>query len=232
MSMRTIQYIFPLFAILLVLTYSCNKEKQPVDFHYDYFGMEEGRYIIYDVIEIIHDDDLNQHDTLAYQLKCYWADTFVDNEGRIGREYWRYRRDSVTGPWLLVDVWHGVFDGIRGELVEDNQRIVRMVFAPTISKQWDANAYNTLGEMDCYYRDIHQDTIVGGVSFDSTVVVEQAYDPPNLIDFDRRYETYANNIGLIHRHWRTINTQFDGQGQPYINYGYELYYDFVETGFE
>ncbi len=224
---------FRFLAVLVLISGSfsaCKKSQNNIDFHHDYFGQEEGRYIIYDVVEIIHDDALQQHDTLTYQLKTHWADTFVDNQGRVAREYWRYRRDSVTGSWDFIDIWSGLIDGPRAEMIEDNQRIVRLIFSPTTEKEWDANAYNPTEERIYYYRDIHRDTIVGGISFDSTLVVEQAYDKPNLINYDRKYEVYANNIGLVYRHWRTINTQYNPN--PYINYGYELYYTFAETGFE
>ena len=181
---------------------------------------------------MIHDEALFQHDTLYYQLKTYWADTFVDNQGRVAREFWRYRRDSVTQPWTYTDTWTGIIDGIRAELIEENQRRVKLVFAPTLSKFWDANAYNIDGQLDCFYRDIHQDSIIGGTTFDSTLVVEFDTEPSSLIDSVKRYEMYSKYVGLVFKydrdiHWTSIPTDPE---RP--DYGREIYYEFVATGFE
>lgn len=216
-----------LFFILIV---GCTPNPTP-SFHHNYFGMEQGRYVIYDVIEIVHDDDLNQHDTTIYQLKTYWADTFVDNEGRIAREFKRYVRASSNDPWLFQDLWTGIIDGIRAELIEENQRVVKLVFAPTMSKQWDANAYNTLGSQICSYRDIHGDTLIDNYNFDSTLVVEQEQFN-SLIDSVRRFDMYAKKVGLIYKYERDLHYQINGQSQIYLNEGTERYYRFVSTGIE
>lgn len=227
MSKQHYYLVLLLFALTLL---GCKKDI-PIDFHFEYFGMEQGRYIVYDVTEITHDDALNQHDTSIYQLKTYWADTFVDNEGRTAREYWRYVRPTENDPWQLQDIWTGVYDGIRAELVEENQRVVKLVFAPTQNKQWDANAYNMGEEQNCFYRDIHSDTTINNVFFDPTLVVEQ--DQFNsLIDSVHRYEMYAKGIGMILKYERDLHYQINNQSQIYLNEGTERYYRFVETGFE
>lgn len=220
------------FLLVLSVTFllACKKQAPAPDFHYDYFGLEQGRYIIYDVTEITHDDAIAVHDTAYYQLKTYWADTFIDNSGRIAREYWRYTRSTDQYPWVLQDVWTGIIDGTHGELVEENQRKIKMVFAPTLLKSWDANAYNMSDELDCFYRDIHKDTVVGPTSFDSTLVVEQA-SSYSLIDTVRKYEVYANNVGMIYKHYRDIHFQFNN-GALFLDVGTEKYYSFVSTGFE
>lgn len=210
------------------LIFAC-KQDDPPKFHFEYFGMEEGRYVIYDVVEIIHNTSLTQHDTLNYQIKAIWKEEYVDNEGRSGREYHLYRRDDATSPWISVDVWHGVIDGIRAELIEENERKVKLVFAPTVSKEWDANAYNTLDEMQCYYRNIHKDSTINGMNYDSTLVVEQAYDKPNLIDTNRQFEMYAKYIGLIYK-YKKDNTYSIGNAIPTL--GHEYYMSIVESGIE
>lgn len=217
-----------LFSVILIgSVFSCKKTSEPL-FHREYFGLQEGRYVIYDVIEINHDAALLQHDTLIYQLKTYWGDTIIDNEGRIAREYYRFKRNLPSDPWIVVDLWTGIIDGVRAELIEENQRVVKLVFAPTLSKNWDGNAYNMLAEMDCYYRDIHQNSSVNGINFDSTLIVEQQ-DFTSLIDTVRMYELYAKNIGLIHKYSRDNSYQFFS---PEVILGKEIFMDFVSTGFE
>lgn len=221
---------FLLLTLLVGLMIGCAKNPTP-KFHHEYFGLEEGRFVIYDVVEIQHDEAINQHDTLRYQLKTYWADTFIDNEGRTAREFKRFVRSTENDPWVLQDTWTGIIDGIRAELVEENQRVVKLVFAPTINKNWDANAYNMFGESLCSYRDIHGDTLIDNVQFDSTLVVEQeAYN--SIIDSVRRFDMYAKNVGLIYKYERDLHYQINSFSQVYLNVGTERYYRFVSTGIE
>lgn len=227
---RFLPYLLILLAGIVVVGSSCKKQA-PVKFYYEYFGLNQGKYVIYDVVEIIHDDALNQHDTLRYQLKTYWADTFVDNQGRITREFWRSTRDSSSHPWVFKDIWTGIIDGVRAELIEENQRVVKLVFAPTPQKEWNANAYNIWPEMECNYGDIHQEMSFGGTVFDSTLVVEQE-ETYSLIDTIRKYEVYANHIGLVYKHSRDLNFQFNQQGQIYLDKGRELFYTYSSSGVE
>ncbi|MFT5860907.1 MAG: hypothetical protein ACI865_003023 [Flavobacteriaceae bacterium] len=217
----------------LVLLGGCKKTNNAPDFHYDYFGLEEGRYIIYDVMDIVHDDQAAiKHDTSLYQLKTVWMGEYIDDQGRVGREFWRYTRDSSTDPWVLADVWTGLIDGIHAELIEENQRKLKLVFSPTAQKLWDANVYNPDQEYECYYRDIHGDTTINGTVFDTTCVVE-IYSQSSLIDSVHLFETYAKGIGLINKFSKDIHFQFDTVSNVwFLDQGNEFYYTFVSAGFE
>ncbi len=224
------KYFYVVCTALFLAIVGCTPNPVPT-FHHEYFGLEEGRFVIYDVVEIVHDDELNQHDTSIYQLKTYWADTFVDNQGRIAREYKRYVRPTSSDPWVFQDVWTGIISGIRAELVEENQRVVKLVFAPTQNKIWDANAYNTIGTRICSYRDIHGDTLINNAAFDTTLVVEQETFY-SLIHSVHRFEMYAKHVGLIYKYEKDLHFQINGQSQLYLDKGTERYYRYVSTGIE
>ena len=129
---------------------------------------------------------------------------------------------------MFSDLWSGVYDGIRAELIEENQRVIKLVFAPTLSKQWNSNAYNLYEETDSYYRDIHKDTIINNYKFDSTLVVEiETFF--SLIDTIQHYEMYSKNVGLIYKHDVDNHYQF---GSPVVEKGKELYYTYVSHGYE
>lgn len=214
-------------SILLVL-FACKKSEPTPSFHYEYFGMQEGRYVIYDVVEIDHEDQFDIHDTTYYQLKTVWDQPYIDNEGRRASEFHRFVRSSPAEEWTMVDVWTGIIvDARRAEMIEENQRKVKLVFAPTSQKIWDANAYNMLGEQECYYEDIHKSANVGGNQFDSTLIVEYA-DQSNLVDDIRIYERYAKGVGMIEWFYKKNNYQ----GAPEVDFGKEIYYTFVSTGIE
>lgn len=226
--MKKVIVLFTIACLSAIVTH-CKKDTQKVNLHTDYFDLTQGRYIIYDVMEISHSQGAAGSDTSVYQLKTVIGDTITDNAGRIARKFYRYTRDSASGVWDLKDVWTTIIADYRAELVEENQRVVKLVFAPTLEKNWDANAYNQFPKLECYYDEIHKSYTVGAHQFDSTITVEQA-DELNLIQYKRKYEVYAKGIGLVKTHFRDLEiNNFDVTD---IDEGKELFMNFVSTGFE
>lgn len=218
-----------LLLIGLFLFISCKKEtSNKVNLHHDYFGIEKGRYIVYDVKEVNHLSN-NNKDTIEYQLKTVIGDTVHDNAGRVGNKYMRYTRNLSTDNWVLKDVWFIILADNRGELVEENERIVKMVFAPTSDKAWNANNFNTLGAVEYSYDDLHTPFQISGIHMDSTVKVVQE-DVFNLIQWRKKHEIYAKNIGMVKKHYQHYNiSNFDVQN---ISTGKELYMNMIQYGFE
>lgn len=191
---------FILFAFI-----ACKKQTPPPQFHYDYFDLTPGRYIDYEVMDIVHaDGQAIEHDTTRYFLRTLVGDTVHDNEGRVARKFLRYKRNSLSESWVLSDIWTTIIAGNKAELIEENQRTIKLVFAPTLAKEWNPNAYNTLPEMEAYYRDIHEAQMVGNINFDSTLVVEMA-DEPTFISYKRKFEVYAKGVGLVHKFYKDIS---------------------------
>lgn len=185
--------------LILLTSNSCKKDEAEFDMYYDYFPTDEGRYVIYSVQEI--EVDNQQKDTFNYFMKTVVGAEIIDNSGRKARAYNRYIGTAANGPWNMKDVWTCVIDGKRAELVEENNRTIKLVFAPSEDDEWDMNAYNTLGEMDCYYSNIHQPYSINGTNFSSTVTVEQE-DFNSYIDSRRKYEVYARGVGMVHKYFR------------------------------
>jgi hypothetical protein len=200
-----------LFAIPLLL-FSCAEDNtQPIDFHYNYFPLDQGRFAIYSVHEEKVDPGggtLNNY-TIDYFIKTKIGDTLTDNSGRIVRKFERYVADSATGPWQIKDIWTAIIADNRAELVEENNRVVKLVFAPTAEKSWNINAYNTLSPIQAHYSNIHQPQIINGLSFPLSLVVQQE-NTINLIQHKRKYEVYAKNVGMIAKVYKDAEiTNFD-----------------------
>jgi hypothetical protein len=220
--MRIVSKIL-LFSFLIPL-FSCEKDNSSPQLNLDYFGLNKGAYIEYQVTEISHDiDALIQHDTMYYQLKTLIGDTFVDNQGRIANKFLRYKRMNSTDNWQLTDVWTTIIDDNRGELVEENQRIIKLVFPPSKGKEWNPNAFNNMNVQEFYYAQIHKPYL----NFDSTLFVEQD-DFLSLVDRRKKHEVYAKGIGLIHKYFKDLKiTGFDTLN---VQLGKELYYDYLSHG--
>lgn len=208
----------------LLLLMACKKTPEPY-FGYEYFPMEEGRYVEYEVMDILHDDDAGQHDTTRYILKTVVGEVVEDNEGRSARKMYRYSYDVNTGELLDERVWTQIIDGGRAEVVEENQRKIRLVFAITLDKEWDVNAFNTGDEQEVFYDEIHKSYS----NFDSTVTVEYE-DFLSLIDYERKYEIYGNHVGLIKRSFKDLRIEnFD---TLQVVSGTELHYELIDYGIE
>ena len=228
--MRHLSKIALLSLLLVFIFFSCKKDKGNYDLHYDYFGLIEGRYIDYDVTEIHHDAASSiPHDTSYYQLRTWIGDTIIDNQGRIARKFIRFTRNNSSDEWAQTDIWTTLIAERRAETVEENQRVIKMVFEPTESKEWNINSFNLLTELNAYYRDIHLKQTINGETFDSTLVVEQE-DFFSLIDYRRKYEVYANNIGLVQKYYK--NLVIIGFDTLNVKSGDELFYNCIGYGFQ
>lgn len=196
----------------LMLISSCGKDtSQPIDFHYNYFPLEQGRYAIYSVHEEKVDPGggaVNNYE-IDYFIKTKIGDTLTDNSGRVVRKFERFVADSATGPWQIKDIWTAIIADNRAELVEENNRVIKLVFAPTKEKTWNINAFNTLSPIQAYYSNIHQPQTINGLSFPLSLVVQQE-NTLNLIQHKRKYEVYAKNVGMIAKVYKDAEiTNFD-----------------------
>ena len=218
------QVLIIVFAIILLG--ACKKSDESIDFGYEYFGLTEGRFVSYDVMEISHDGN---SDTVKYILKTVVGENIIDNEGRTAKKIYRYAYDSQTEELIDERVWTSIIDQGRGEVVEENQRKIRMVFAVTMDKIWDVNAFNPEDEEEVFYESIDEPYSINGFSLESTARVEYA-DYITLIDYDRKYEVYARNIGLIHRSFKSLDiSNFDTTD---IQNGWETHYTLRDYGVE
>ncbi|AEA45999.1 hypothetical protein [Fluviicola taffensis] len=186
------------FFLVLAGTQSCKKKSTEVDMGYDYFPQNEGHYVVYSVHEIYIDTD---KDTFDYYIKAVVGEPITDNSGRIARKYERYSSNSANGPWTIKDVWTSIIDGPRAELVEENNRTIKLIFAPSESADWNMNAYNTLEALDCYYSNLNQPYSINSTNLPTTVTVEQE-DFTSFIDSRRKYEVYAKGIGMVHKYFK------------------------------
>ena len=193
-----------LAALIAILIVSCKKDTNLTDFHEDYFPLNEGHFVVYDVVEINHDvDNAVQHDTMYYQLKTVIGDTVIDNLGRVARKYLRYTRVSSSDMWELKDVWTTILDGTLAELMEENQRIIKLVLPPTSNKKWNPNSFTVLPELEAYYVSIHKPKTLNSLVFDSTLTVEQE-DFFSMVDYRRKYEVYAKNVGMVKKVFKDL----------------------------
>lgn len=215
---------------ILSVVLSCRDKVNAPEFGFEYYGFEEGKYVTYEVTEVFHDEALDpEKDTFQYILKTVIGEPVTDNQGREANKVFRYSYDFETGDLIDQRVWTGIIADSRGELVEENQRTIRMVFAVTPEKTWNINAFNTLEEETAIYRDLHTVKSTNGFQFDSTVTVEYE-DFFSLVDYRKKFDVYAKGVGLVLRNYKdfTINN-FDTLD---VKIGTETQYRLIDYGIE
>lgn len=198
----------------------------------DYAGLKKGRFIIYDALEIQHTPASSTtvfSDTSRYELKVLIEDTIYDNLGRVAWKYNRYKRLNAQEAWTLSDVWTTLVDGNNNELVEENQRIIKLKSPIKASTEWNANVFNNIGESIFSYSNINDPFVFNNLNFDSTVTVVQG-DERNLIKYEKKIEVYAKGIGMIYKYFKELSiANFDTLN---IKNGKELYLYPKSFGFQ
>ncbi len=227
--MRYSVYVLFIASIIFFVS-SCKQDVEPLYFGYEYFGWEEGKYVEYEVTEIFHDAALQPaNDTNKYILRTLVGEEIEDNEGRMARKFFRFRYDLNSGSLIDQRVWTSILVGRRGEVVEENQRKIRLVFAVTPDKTWNVNAFNTFPADDARYTDLHQPKTLNNFSLDSTVTVLYE-DFFSLVDYRKRFDVYAPGIGLVQRSYKDLRiNNFDTLN---IQQGTEVHFKLLDYGQE
>jgi hypothetical protein len=215
----------------MLICLSCKKgNSDPINFGYHYFPMNEGHYVIYDVVNILHDDLVGVHDTNFYQIKEVIGESYVDQEDEEAHKLYRYYRSDASQTWASKDVWVTKLTSTTAEVVEENKRRIKMGFAISYNKYWNGNALNNEEKEECYYSKITDPfTVANGTEIEITTIVEHA-NFLTFIDYDRHFEVYAADIGKIYSFKKELD--INNTDTLDIVKGTELIYSMIEYGEE
>ena len=221
--------ILPIFLIgfLLVFYSSCKDESTfedfQVDFGYDYFPLEIGKYREYLVDSTTYDIGPNQNVEILHSstfVREEVMDTISDNLGRIGYKIERSERLNETDPWQVKDIWMMIRTAEQAESLEENLRFIKMVFPLKEGVVWDGNRFidgtttiTVAGETLELFKSweyevdfVAEPIAVNNVFFDDAVEIKQA-DNENLIELRYSKEQYVRGIGLAYKEMKILDTQ-------------------------
>ena len=152
-------------------------------------------------------------------MECFES-TFVNDAGQLTHRIERFRRDSSSLPWDILDVWEANLTKTRAEKVEENLRYIKLIFPPIVDATWEGNAYiaceddlDWLCDWEYTYIAVDVPKTVGGIAFDSTLTVFHIDDSSNLLQYIYSYEYYAKGVGLISK--TLIHLERPGLTGPY-----------------
>lgn len=209
--------------LFCVSLYACSKDMVITqDIGYNYFPVKVGKYVVYDVDSILY--DRFKHDTTVYkyQIKEQIDSVITDNSGRSTLKIIRYIKkfsdtlsyDSM--PWKLKDVWMANRTETTVEQVEENIRLVKLIFPVRQDKIWNGNAYNFNESIDYQYTDVDVSDKYGNLYFDSTLFVTQINNE-NAIEKQYYVEVYARNVGMIYKQIIDVSDTTILPGVPVVN---------------
>ena len=114
---KTLRFTILISAVVLLFN-SCKKSDEdsaPINFGYNYFPMQVGDSLIYDVH--VHTKDLNEYDS-TYQILEVVESIFTDIQGRPTFRLERYVRNTINDPWIIFHVWTANADNVEVEKKE------------------------------------------------------------------------------------------------------------------
>lgn len=202
---------------------SCyDEDLSGIDLGYEYFPVELGKYVTYDVDSTWRDDIIGPvgAGSVSYVLREVNESTFIDEEGREAIRV--ERQQQVGGTWKIKDVWSRVATDIVAEQNEENVILVKHNFPVLEGKSWAGHARTTPESVLEYYKmenipfdwdytytDVDMPYTVGSLTFDSTITVIQIDRPATFGVSLYSKEIYAKHVGMVHRQLRIYNLQPD-----------------------
>jgi len=220
----------------LLLLIGCDKRfDDPVpqeSYGYDYYPLQTGKYFVFSVDSIqfdLLDRGIPISDTGSFFIKEEITDSYSDAEENTIFRVERYRSENQNGPWTpleVISLWRNNRQMYR---IENNLKIIPIVFPIQVGSQWDGLAFipdgiqvSIKGESVEFYKDwsfeilsLDQNESIGGAIYPETVTVQHA-DSENLIELRFALEKYAKGIGLVYREYRILDTycKYEGDNAP------------------
>jgi hypothetical protein len=222
MNKKFLPFLF-LALIFTIGYFACKKADTkipPLGPSNEYFPLQKGKYVIYNVDSTIWDDTFCVTITRHRQMMWRVADTFTDKMGRLSYRIETSIRQRPEDVWTPHYVIYATNTGTTLELVHDQLRFINLQFPIVENETWKGNAnLNTDDPALSYFKDWDYRYIhVGGaynngnVVYDNTVTVlqrdETLSDPESIpkqpSSRTLSQEVFAANIGMVYReyiHW-------------------------------
>ncbi|MCK5857542.1 MAG: hypothetical protein KAG64_08630 [Bacteroidales bacterium] len=222
---KKIHFFFFLTMAFVLTLWSCSKKVEDApDMGSDYFPVEKGLFVSYQVESIIWDDNNQTVDTTYYQVQTVIDTQFVDNEGRVSHRWLRFIKTDTT-QWAYDHSYAFTKTNSRLETVEGNNRYMRMAFPVRLGATWDVNAFNTEDKLKAKYIDVDAPKKIGSKNFEKcTIAILE--DNSSLINEYYKEDIYARGVGLVQRIDKHIDKKFTGE----IVKGYKHTYTVYESG--
>ena len=233
------------FAGLLALLVLNSCEKQSEEFSTpsieDYAPMVVGKYITYQLDSFRYLPFSLKDTTITYQVKHAVDALITDNLGRPSYRIIRYIRKTSQNSWAPDNSFSAVITDNSLELVENNQRFLKLKLPIKNNFSWKGNTYidtyslnstvRYLDDWDYVYEDLYKPYTLGSITLPNTLKVNQRdeiignpADPGSYSEKNFGMEIYAKGIGMVYR--KFLHTEFQpatpGSPSSYMDGSYGI----------
>ncbi|MEP7252004.1 MAG: hypothetical protein ABI683_06475 [Ginsengibacter sp.] len=240
------KYLSGSLIFFLFLITSCKKETQ----HFtsaaatDYYPLEIGKYVTYDLDSTVYYINFGQQaSVIHYQVQDRVDAQITDNLGRPAYRILRFIRKDATKQWSPNNTFMVVPTANGLELVENNQRYLKLEEPIKQDFSWKGNSYidtysnytdvTYLDDWDYIYDSVNVPLTINSLILDSTIKVferdeflgqDPAIQGTQYAEKNYAVEKYAKGVGLIYKeflHWEYQGSQ-PGRPGYYDGYGVKL----------
>ena len=189
------------------------------DAGYDFYPIEKGRFIEYDVVETSY-SLVGLPITKSYQLKELQGTPFTDLTNQESFKLERFRRDNATQAWRLDSVWTVKQTTEQLVRTENNIAYIKLAYPTRKGNKWNGNTLNSLGKDDYEMDAADKSFRYNAQQYDNVLTVKQQ-DDSTLVSQDRRIERFAKGIGMLYKESTILFlcSQPGCVGQGKIDYG-------------
>jgi len=193
-----LKYFFRFLLLILIIITACDDGDQAhrTDSGENYFPLRVGFYQRYQVDEIRY-SEVAEPETLRYELKQAVVDSFRNTTGNTTYVIHRSTRADENAPWEFLETWSARKDDEHAVFVEKNTTYQKLTFPLKKGAVWNGNEFNDLANDQYEVTDYDVASEINGTTFDKTLVVEQEFNPDNIVYTDLRTEVYARDAGLV-----------------------------------
>jgi len=212
---------FIIYALLVAISFGCSKSIR------SYMPLEIGKFIVYNLDSTVYTNLGSKIEVRSYQIKDTIQSFTTDNLGRKVYRISRLMRSQIdSNNWLNIYTYNAIADSTRLEIIEANQRYLKLMLPIKEGFSWKGNTYiNTISNPELQflniweyrYMNVQKNISINNIGFSNTVSVLQRNDTINnptnknvFSEINYSKEVFAENIGLVfkefkHQVWQPPN---------------------------
>jgi hypothetical protein len=220
--MKSIKILLTIFTLLFLSNCQKSSEEPSLrDLGLDFFPLQENLFWEYDITEITY-TVLNPPATNTYQIREEIKELFIGLDNQLAYRYEKYKRNNDNESWQIDSTGFVQKTNFNVKKSVNNLIFTKLAFPLEEGKQWNGNAYNHLGATQFTLQNVRQKYTTNTQLYPQTATVFQINDS-SLVALNRRFEVYAEDIGLIEANYKSLNycTTANCVGQGVIHFGNE-----------
>lgn len=238
--------VYIIISLLPFLTASCKKVNETLvaEKIINYYPLHIGNSISYQLDSTVYISFGSEKVVRSYIIKDVVDSMITDNLGRNSYKIKRKIRSTIdTTEWSDLMSYLVTFETSRIELIQDNQRYLKMIDPIRNNVEWNGNTHiNTISNPELqyldqwkyYYTNVNMPYTINNYTYPETITIIQRDDTigdttnkDNYFEVNYSREVYSKEIGLIykeflHEAWQAANSSSTSGYYESNSYGIKL----------